>query len=99
MHSDEAISENRKFVVAISGKGPMGKFSGKWFNAVDERGVSKHCIRDDWPDWNCSASVHTKEDIKQAVHRWDEREARRHRAKVLAPKLNERGYMSPSKSQ
>jgi len=98
-HSDKEIEERQKFIVAITGKGPVGKCSGKWFNAVDERGLASHCIRDDWPDWNCSSSAHAKEDIKQALFRFDERELRRVRAHTKASKLNAEAYVSPTKSQ
>lgn len=78
MHSDEEILERRRYLVNITGKGNIGGFSNKWFNTVDERGLSNH-VREDWPDWNHSTSNHTKEDIKQAGGRFQDREDRRHR--------------------
>ena len=33
---------------------------GKWFNAIDERGLPAHCVADHWNDWNASYSTHTK---------------------------------------
>ena len=35
-------------------------FGGKWFNAIDERGLPAHCVADHWNDWNGSYSTHTK---------------------------------------
>ena len=34
--------------------------AGRWFNAIDERGLPAHCIADHWSDWNSSYSTHTK---------------------------------------
>eukprot|EP00438_Fugacium_kawagutii_P031821 Skav208564 [mRNA] locus=scaffold177:35717:39900:+ [translate_table: standard] len=65
-HSDEQIIERYKFVVAMTGQGPIGKLTGKWFNAIDERGLPAHCVADHWNDWNGSYSTHSKEDIQQA---------------------------------
>lgn len=99
-HSDEVIGEMQRFVVAVTGKGPIGPHSGKWMSSVDERGLSAHCIRDDWPDWNCSTSVHSKDDAKQAVGRFDEREAKRHRSRANGvPNLNTDAYVTPQASQ
>lgn len=101
-HSDEAIGELQRFIVGMQNKGPIGLCSGKWMSAVDERGLSAHCIRDDWPDWNCSTSTQTKDDAKQAVGRFDEREARRHRANEKSggvPNLNQDAYVTPQRSQ
>jgi hypothetical protein len=100
MHSDEAIMERRKFVVANSGRGPVGP-CGKWFNAVDERGLAKHCIRDDWPDWNESHSCHAKDDMKQAVQNFDEKENRRRHmhAADSGGKLNKDAYVHPTDAQ
>ena len=38
----------------------LGVFAGRWFNAIDERGLPAHCIADHWSDWNSSYSTHTK---------------------------------------
>eukprot|EP00929_Paragymnodinium_shiwhaense_P004955 TRINITY_DN10627_c0_g1_i2.p1 TRINITY_DN10627_c0_g1~~TRINITY_DN10627_c0_g1_i2.p1 ORF type:complete len:367 (+),score=107.46 TRINITY_DN10627_c0_g1_i2:109-1209(+) len=100
MHSDEEIAERQRFIVAMQNKGPIGLCSGKWMCAVDERGLPAHCIRDDWPDWNASMSTHTKDDAKQAVGRFDEREARRMRGYTNGvPSLNKDAYVSPQRSQ
>jgi len=34
-----------RYIVAVTGKGPVGKFTGKWMNAIDERGLPAHCVR------------------------------------------------------
>ena len=36
--SEEEIADRIRYIVAITGKGPIGKFTGRWYNAVDERG-------------------------------------------------------------
>jgi len=97
-HSDEAILEKQKFVVAMTGKGPVGKFSGGWFNAVDERGVSSHCIREDWPDWNASHSGHTPEDMKAAGAVFQKKEARRVRMQAKELHLDKESYVNPTDS-
>jgi len=97
-HSDEAILERQKFIVGITGQGPIGKLSGKWMNAVDERGLSSHCIEKDWPDWNHSHATHTKEDKVAA----EANQAARYEAqkKILQrePKLDLQGYAGPKDS-
>lgn len=95
MHSDEAIEDRKKYIVAITGQGPIGCLSNKWFDAQDERGLSNH-VRDDWPDWNGSHSAQTKEDAKQASMDYNEREERRHRMMKKDNKLNEEAYISPA---
>jgi len=97
MHSDEAILERKKFVASMTGKGPIGPLSGKWVSTVDERGLSNHCINDDWPDWNNDHACHRKEDHKQAAHRTQECEERRHRmmAKNHNGKFNAEAYVPP----
>jgi len=97
-HTDEQIQERHKFIVAITGKGPIGKLTGKWFNPVDERGLSQHCIAEEWPDWNGSTATHTKEDIRQAQGVFEQQEARRNRLAKTAPKLNTEAYISPTGS-
>lgn len=97
-HRDEVISEMHRFIVGITGQGPIGKCTKKWFNAIDERGLCSHCVRDDWPDWNHSSATQTKDDIKQAQGRYDEREARRNRMLAKEPKLDVEAYVDPLSS-
>jgi len=97
-HTDEAIASQHKFIVAMTGQGPIGKLTGKWTNTVDERGLSKHCIREDWPDWNNSHSAHTKEDIQEAHVVLDKKEQRRKRMQGKDPKLDKSTYVDPATS-
>lgn len=98
IHSDEEIAERHKYVVAITGQGPIGKLTGNWFNAQDERGLANHCVRDDWPDWNHSHCAHTKEDVKHAQLVFDKKENRRKRMQAQDPKVDEEAYINPQKS-
>jgi len=97
-HSDEKIAERHKFIVAMTGRGPIGKLTGKWFNAADERGLHAHCIEGKWPDWAGSTSTHTKEDQKQATEVWQGKEARRERMAQDDPNLDIEAYVNPTNS-
>mmetsp|Transcript_98101 Transcript_98101/g.245879 ORF Transcript_98101/g.245879 Transcript_98101/m.245879 type:complete len:336 (-) Transcript_98101:93-1100(-) len=97
-HTDEQIAERHKFIVSVTGQGPIGKLTGKWFNTVDERGLSKHCIADHWPDWNHSHSAHTKEDVKQAQGVFESKEERRKRMLKNSNSLNTLEYVNPSQA-
>jgi len=94
-HSDEQIAERYKFIVSVTGQGPIGKLCGKWFNTVDERGLAKHCIAEQWPDWNQSHSCHTKEDVKEAQRVFERKETRRKRDHAKDDRLNTLEYVSP----
>jgi len=94
-HTDEAIAERHKFIVSMTGQGPIGKLTGKWFNTVDERGLSRHCIADDWPDWNHSHSAHTKEDVKEAQGVFEKKDTRRKSMLKKDNKLNTLEYVHP----
>jgi len=98
MHSDEAIAERHKYIVATTGRGPIGMLTGKWFNPVDERGLHEHCVQPDWPDWKGSTSTHTKEDQKDASLVWEAKEARRKRMSKDDPMLDKEGYINPTDS-
>jgi len=97
-HSDEVIAEKQKYIVATTGRGPIGMLTGKWFNATDERGLHKHCIEDKWNDWNGSTSAHTKEDQKDATEVWEHKETKRafHMQKEL--QLDKEAYINPTES-
>lgn len=97
-HSPAALAEQYKFVVAMTGKGPIGKLTGSWFNPVDERGLPKHCIEEDWHDWDASHSAHTKEDIKAAKAVFEQKETRRLRMMARDSKLDKEGYVDPTTS-
>lgn len=83
-HAEDAIRDRQKFVVSITGKGPVGKLSGKWFNSVDERGLPKHCD-EALPDWNASSSTYTKDDrkeVEESFCAFEERRIRSNTSKV-----------------
>lgn len=98
MHSDEAIAERHKYIVATTGRGPIGMLTGKWFNPVDERGLHAHSIEHKWPDWRGSTSTHTKEDQKDASDVWEQKEARRRRMMQSEPNLDHEAYVNPTAS-
>lgn len=98
MHSDEAIAERHKYIVATTGRGPIGMLTGKWFNPVDERGLHAHSIEHKWPDWQGSTSTHTKEDQKHASQVWEEKEAQRKRMQQSDPMLDKEAYVNPTQS-
>lgn len=94
-HNDEEIAERHKFIVAVTGKGPIGHLTGKWQNMVDERGLAAHCIKDDWPDWNNSMACHEKDDVKHARQVWEQKEARRKRSHAKDDGLAQVEYVAP----
>lgn len=95
-HSDESIAQLQRYIVGVTGKGPIGKCSNKWVNSVDERGLSQHSIADHWPDWNHSAATHTKDDVKQAQSVYDVNDQRRQRMLAREPKLDVEAYVDPA---
>uniref|UniRef100_A0A6U6L0C8 Uncharacterized protein n=1 Tax=Zooxanthella nutricula TaxID=1333877 RepID=A0A6U6L0C8_9DINO len=97
-HTDEAIAERYKFIVSVTGQGPIGKLSGKWTNTVDERGLAKHCVADHWPDWNQSHSCHTKEDAKEAQGVFEKKESRRKKWAKKSQSLTQMEYVNPSQA-
>lgn len=97
-HHDEKVMETHKYIVSITGQGPIGKLTGRWFNPVDERGLANHCIETKWPDFNHSHSCHTKEDIKQASETFKRIEDRRVRMNVINKKCNTDAYIDPRSS-
>jgi len=98
MHSDENIAERHKYIVATTGRGPIGMLTGKWFNPTDERGLHSHCIENKWNDWNGSMSTHTKEDQHLATANWDEKEARRKKMMEKEPHLDKEAYVNPTQA-
>jgi hypothetical protein len=97
-HTDDKIVENQRYIVSITGQGPIGKLTGKWLNPVDERGLANHCVEAKWPDFNHSHSAHTKEDIKNAVKVHNDNEVRRKRMNVVDKKVNKPAYVAPHTS-
>lgn len=96
-HSDEAILDLRRFISNVTGQ-TIGKCGGSWTNLIDERGLARHTVKESWPDWNNSHSCHTKEDIKQAQGRFDEREEHRRKRTIGHPKVDKEAYVGPTES-
>jgi len=94
-HTDEDIEGLQKFICGMTGRGPLGMLTGQWKNMVDERGLSKHCVREDWPDWNNSTTTHTKEDIQEAHLVMDKKDTRRKKMITKDPKLERETYLDP----
>mmetsp|Transcript_12807 Transcript_12807/g.35137 ORF Transcript_12807/g.35137 Transcript_12807/m.35137 type:complete len:350 (-) Transcript_12807:129-1178(-) len=96
-HTEEKIAEQQKFIVAMTGQGPVGKLAGQWVNTVDERGLAKHCINSEWPDWNQSHSTMTKDDQKDALSAFQQTEQRRRRMHPEASTgyLQQIAYVNP----
>lgn len=92
--SEEQLADRIRYVVAITGRGPIGKFVGKWWNAIDEKGLPAHCINPDWPDWDTSAATQNVEDIKHAENIFEKKEERRLRMNALDEKVNFDNYES-----
>lgn len=98
MHSDEAIADRHKYIVATTGKGPIGMLTGKWFNPVDERGLASHCVDSDWQDWAQSTSTHAPEDKKLKEALFQQKEEKRIRMMKKDPKLDAEAYINPETS-
>jgi len=93
--SEEELADLCRYIVSVTGKGPIGKLTGKWFNPVDERGLSAH-IDPKWQDWAQSTSTKTPEDIKQAETVFGEREERRFTMNVPSEQVNMEAYVDPT---
>lgn len=98
MHCDERVAELQRYVVGITGQGPIGKLTGNWITAVEERGLSNHCIADHWPDWNHSHAAHSPDDVKAAQRVFSVKEERRERMMAGHPKLTGKPYLNPTRS-
>lgn len=97
-HTDEQIAERHKFIVSVTGQGPVGKLTGKWFNSVDERGLARHCVNDEWPDWNASHSCHTKDDVKAAQAMNDRKERQRKKHISSGNHMKTLDYVNPAQA-
>jgi hypothetical protein len=75
----EEVDSYLRYVAATTGKGPVGSLTKKWFNAIDLRGLSAHCIEPSWPDWNVSSDIRSAESTKVKEKRFIEKEDRRKR--------------------
>jgi hypothetical protein len=93
---DEKVADYVRHVTSITGKGPVGALTKKWFNSVDERGLGAHCVEPRWNDWNCSVGTKSAEDVKVKEKRFQETEIRRQTMNVPREKINRETYMNPT---
>jgi hypothetical protein len=56
------IADYVRYLVAITGQGPIGKYTKQWALPLDERGLPAHCVESSWPDWCASTSTKSPED-------------------------------------
>lgn len=77
--SQEEIDETIRYIVSITGRGPIGFLTKKWFDANDERNLMKHTVSDEklWKTWNESTSAATKDDLKHHNAVFEEKEKKR----------------------
>jgi hypothetical protein len=94
--SDDQVADYVRHVASITGKGPVGCLTKKWFNATDERGLGAHCVEPRWQDWNCSVGTRSAEDVKVKEKRFTEFEIRRKTQNVPNKKVNKALYINPS---
>lgn len=100
--TEEEIEDTVRWISLITGQGPIGKLTTKWFNPIDEKGLARHCIREDWPDFDNATTTHSKEDVKQRIKWFDKLEERRIRCNIpgQAPGMviEQEKYENPTKS-
>jgi hypothetical protein len=96
MHSQEHVEDLQRFIVGLTGKGPIGALRGNWVNSVDDRGLAKHCIADHWPDFEPSHCTHNPEDKKAAAAVFQKKEEKRLRMNGNHQKLNKEAYIDPA---
>jgi hypothetical protein len=94
--TDEKVADYVRHVASITGKGPVGCLTKKWFNATDERGLGAHCVEPKWADWNCSVGTRSAEDVKVKEKRFQESEIRRRTMNVPTQKINKQLYVKPT---
>lgn len=86
--TDEEIQETIRYIVSVTGKGPVGFLTKKWFDAQDERNIMKHSVKP-WNTWNESTSTMTPEDIKQKEDAFAAQEEKRIKNSQSEKKLGE----------
>lgn len=90
------IADYVRYLVSITGHGPVGKFTKQWALPLDERGLPAHCVEPSWPDWCASTSTKSPEDNQLNQRRFEEREAQRLRMNVPAMNINiKKKYKNP----
>jgi hypothetical protein len=92
---EEQVRDYVRHVTSLTGKGPIGVLTKKWFNSVDERGLGAHCVEPKWPDWNTSVNTRSAEDIKVKEKRFEENEIRRKAQNVVNKKYDKNIYVNP----
>jgi hypothetical protein len=93
---EEQVRDYVRHVTSLTGKGPIGALTKKWFNSVDERGIGAHCVEPKWPDWNCSVGTRSAEDVKVKEKRFEENEIRRKDQNVVNKRYNKNIYVTPT---
>jgi hypothetical protein len=93
---EEKVRDYVRHVTSLTGKGPIGALTKKWFNAVDERGLGNHCVEPKWPDWNCSVGTRSAEDVKIKDKRFQENETRRKAQNVVENRYRKSTYVDPT---
>merc|ERR1711920_984519 len=64
MHSEERVEEQQRYVVRMTGHGPVGKLSGKWMNAVVEQKEEKRRERmKTYPHLNAEGYINPADSI------------------------------------
>eukprot|EP00397_Hematodinium_sp_SG-2012_P035456 GEMP01038144.1.p1 GENE.GEMP01038144.1~~GEMP01038144.1.p1 ORF type:complete len:338 (+),score=63.41 GEMP01038144.1:88-1101(+) len=84
--SQEEIDDTIRYIVSVTGKGPIGFLTRKWFDAQDERRLMKHTVKP-WKKWNESTSTLTPEDIKNKDACFAEQEVNRINQNIPDQKL------------
>ncbi|KAF4661816.1 hypothetical protein FOL47_006537 [Perkinsus chesapeaki] len=88
-----------RHVVMVTGKGPIGKLTKQWMNAVDEKGASGHSANSDNDfvgSWNISSSTCQADDIKARVEAFVKDEKRRIKMNGdVNARVNHKTYRKP----
>ncbi|KAF4690278.1 hypothetical protein FOZ60_000438 [Perkinsus olseni] len=88
-----------RHVGMVTGKGPVGSLTKRWFNLVDEKGASQHSVNpeDDFVgSWDISSSTCHPADVKARVRAFVEAEKRRVRMNGdVDAHVNRKTYRNP----
>jgi len=87
--TQEEIDETIRYIVSVTGKGPIGFLTKQWYDASDERRMMKHTAHPSkyWKSWNESTSAHTKGDIKEREAIFQQKEQERIEQNIPEKKL------------
>lgn len=74
--TQEEIDETIRYIVSVTGKGPIGFLTNKWFDANDERRLAKHTANPEkkWKSWRESIQTGTKQDLQEREAIFQEKE-------------------------